>query len=57
MTTKKQEPSAPEKKKTDVEVRDLKPKLDPKAGSSRSQAGEKNQAGRTREIDFMRGLD
>jgi hypothetical protein len=58
MTTKKQEPQqTPEKKKSDIEVRDLEPKKDPKAGSSKSQAEGKDQPRRTGEIDFMRGFD
>jgi hypothetical protein len=57
MTTKKQEPQPPEKKKSDVEVRDLEPKKDPKAGSSKSQGEGKDQPRRTGEIDFMRGFD
>jgi hypothetical protein len=57
MTTKKQEPQPPEKKKPDVEVRDLEPKKDPKAGSSKSQGEGKDQPRRTGEIDFMRGFE
>jgi len=57
MMTTKQEPQPPEKKKSNVEVRDLKPKKDPKAGSNKSQTEEQNRSGRTGEIDFMRGVD
>jgi hypothetical protein len=55
MTTK-QEPQPPEKK-SNVEVRDLKPKKDPKAESNKLQTEEKIRSGRTGEIDFMRGVD
>jgi len=58
MTTKKQEPQQPpKKKKSDIEVRDLEPKEDSKAGSSKSQGEGKDQPRRTGEIDFMRGFD
>ena len=54
---KKRDPQPPEKKKSDVEVRDLEPKKDPKAGSSKSQVDGKNRPRRIGEIDIMWDVD
>ena len=45
-----------EKKKREVEVRDLKPKIDPKGGTTDGKKDDKRTSGRTGEADFMQGL-
>jgi hypothetical protein len=46
-----------EKKKREVEVRDLKPKTDPKGGTKDEKKDGKRASGRKGEADFMKGLD
>ena len=45
-----------EKKKREVEVRDLKPKIDPKGGKTDAKKDDKRASGRKGEADFMQGL-
>jgi len=40
----------------EVEVRDLKPKTDPKGGATGAKKGDKRASRRTGEADFMQGL-
>ena len=40
----------------EVEVRDLKPKTDPKGGTTDAKKDDKRASGRTGEADFMEGL-
>jgi len=40
----------------EVEVRDLKPKTDPKGGATDAKKGDKRASRRTGEADFMQGL-
>ena len=56
MPKENSEPESPEKKKQEVEVRDLKPKTDPKGGATDAKKGDKCASGRTGEADFMEGL-
>jgi hypothetical protein len=46
-----------EKKKREVEVRDLKPKTDPKGGAKDEKKDGERASGRKSEADFMKGLD
>jgi hypothetical protein len=43
--------------KRDVKVRDLKPKIDPKGGTTDAKKDDKRPSGRTGEADFMEGLN
>jgi hypothetical protein len=45
-----------EKKKRELEVRDLKPKADPKGGAEDEKKDDKRPPGRKGEADFMKGL-
>jgi len=56
MSNENSQPDSAEKKKREVEVRDLKPKIDPKAGAKDAKTDEKRASGRTGEADFMEGL-
>ena len=56
MPNENSQPDSAEKKKREVEVRDLKPKIDPKAGAKDAKTDEKRASGRTGEADFMEGL-
>ncbi len=53
MAGEKDEPQAREKKLPKLEIRDLKPKKDPKGGSQSPKENEKRSPGTTGEIDFM----
>jgi hypothetical protein len=46
----------PTEKKRERTVRDLKPKIDPKGGTTDAKKGDKRASGRTGEADFMEGL-
>ena len=46
-----------EKKKREIEVRDLKPKTDPKGGARDEKKDDKRPSGRKGEADFMRGVN
>jgi hypothetical protein len=56
MPNKNSQPESEEKKKRKVEVRDLKPKSDPKGGATDTEKDDKRPSGRTGEADFMEGL-
>jgi hypothetical protein len=56
MSKENSQPESAEKKKQEVEVRDLKPKIDPKGGTTDAKKGDKRASGRTGEADFMEGL-
>jgi hypothetical protein len=56
MPNEKSRPESAEKKKRDLEVRDLKPKTDPKGGSEDEKKDDKRPSGRKGEADFMKGL-
>jgi hypothetical protein len=50
------QPESAEKKKRKVEVRDLKPKTDPKGGATDAKKDDERASERTGEVDFMKGL-
>ena len=56
MPDENSQPESAEKKKREVEVRDLKPKTDPKGGATDGKKDEERASGRTGEVDFMKGL-
>ena len=56
MPNENSQPESEEKKKREVEVRDLKPKTDPKGGATDAKEDDKRASGRTGEADFMEGL-
>ena len=56
MTKENSQPESDEKKKREVDVRDLKPKTDPKGGTKDAKKDDKRDSGRTGEADFMQGL-
>jgi hypothetical protein len=56
MPNQNSRPESAEKKKRDLEVRDLKPKADPKGGAEDEKKDDKRPSGRKGEADFMKGL-
>jgi hypothetical protein len=56
MPSEKSQHESAEKKKREVEVRDLRPKTDPKGGATDEKKDDKRASGRTGEADFMEGL-
>ena len=56
MPKENSQPESEEKKKREVDVRDLKPKTDPKGGATDAKKDDKRDSGRTGEADFMQGL-
>jgi len=56
MPKENSQPESEEKKKREVDVRDLKPKTDPKGGTTDAKKDDKHDSGRTGEADFMQGL-
>jgi hypothetical protein len=60
MPNENSQPESAEKKKREVEVRDLKPRIDPKGGATDAKKdakkGDKWASGRKGEADFMQGL-
>ena len=56
MPKENSKPESEEKKKREVDVRDLKPKTDPKGGATDAKKGDKHASRRTGEADFMQGL-
>jgi len=56
MPKENSQPESEEKKKREVDVRDLKPKTDPKGGATDAKEEDKRGSGRTGEADFMQGL-
>jgi hypothetical protein len=56
MTDENSQPESEEKKKRDVEVHDLKPKIDPKGGATDARKDDKRASRRTGEADFMEGV-
>jgi hypothetical protein len=56
MPSEDSQPESTEKKKREVEVRDLKPKTNPKGGATDAKKHDKRASGRTGEADFMEGL-
>jgi hypothetical protein len=56
MPNENNQPESAEKKKREVEVRDLKPKIDSKGGASDAKKDDEGGSGRTGEADFMQGL-
>jgi hypothetical protein len=56
MSTKKQSSAPQDKKKSEVEIHDLKPTRDPKGGAGRSSTENKNRPTKTGEVDFMKDL-
>jgi hypothetical protein len=57
MPNEKSQSESTEEKKREVEVRDLKPKTDPKGGAADPKEDDKRAPGRKGEADFMKGLD
>jgi len=55
MPNENSQPESAEKKKR--EVRDLKPKTDPKGGATDAKKDDKRVSGRTGEADFMEGVN
>ena len=55
MPKENSQPESAEKKKREVDVRDLKPKTDPKGGTTDAKKDDKRDSGRTGEADFMQG--
>ena len=53
MASEKEEPQPREKKDPKLEIRDLKPKRDPKGGGHTPKRGETRSPGTTGEVDFM----
>jgi len=49
-------PESAKKKNREVDVRDLKPKADPKGGAEDEKKDDKRPSGRTGEADLMKGL-
>ena len=56
MPKENSQPESTEKKKREVKVHDLKPKIDPKGGTTDEKKDDKRTSGRTGEADFMQGL-
>ena len=56
MPKENSQPEPDEKKKREVDVRDLKPKTNPKGGTTDAKKDDKRDSGRTGEADFMQGL-
>ena len=56
MPKENSQPESEEKEKREVDVRDLKPKTDPKGGTTDAKKDDKRDSGRTGEADFMQGL-
>jgi hypothetical protein len=56
MTKENSRPESAEKKKRELDVRDLKPKADPKGGAEEDKKDDKRPSGRKGEADFMKGL-
>ena len=56
MPSQNSQPESAEKKKREIEVRDLKPKTDPKGGATDEKKDDKGDSSRTGEADFMEGL-
>jgi hypothetical protein len=56
MPNENNQPESAKKKKREREVRDLKPKTDPKGGAKDAKKDDKRPSGRTGEADFMEGL-
>ena len=56
MPKENSKPESEEKKKREVDVRDLKPKTDPKGGATDAKKDAKRTSGRTGEADFMEDL-
>ena len=57
MSNENSQPESAEKKKQEIEVRDLKPKTDAKGGAKDAKKDEQRPSRRTGEADFMRGLN
>jgi hypothetical protein len=57
MPNENNQPESAEKKKREVEARDLKPKTDPKGGATDAKKDDKRGSGRTGEADFMDRLN
>jgi hypothetical protein len=56
MPNENSQPESGEKKKREIEVRDLKPKVDPKGGAKDANKDDERSSRRTGEADFMEGL-
>ena len=56
MPNENDQPEPAEKKKRATEVRDLKPKTDPKGGTTEANKDDERTSGRKGEADFMEGL-
>jgi hypothetical protein len=56
MPNENSQPESAEKKKREIDVRDLKPKIDPKGGAKDAKKDDERPSGRTGEADFMEGL-
>jgi hypothetical protein len=56
MPNENNQPQSPEEKKREIEVRDLKPKVDPKGGAKDANKDDERSSRRTGEADFMEGL-
>ena len=57
MPNENSQPESAEKKKREIEVRDLKPKSDPKGGATDEKKDDKRASSRKGEADFMKDLD
>jgi hypothetical protein len=53
MANEEEEPPPREKRDPKLELRDLKPKKDPKAGGANPKKPERSSPGTTGEMDFM----
>ena len=56
MPNENSQPESTEKEKREVDVRDLKPRTDPKGSATEAKKDDKHAFGRTGEADFMEGL-
>ena len=56
MPNEDSQPESAEKKKREVKVRDLKPKTDPKGGTTDAKKDDERASDRKGEADFMQGL-
>ena len=56
MPKENSQPESTEKKKREVKAHDLKPKIDPKGGTTDGKKDDKRTSGRTGEADFMEDL-
>ena len=56
MSNEKTQPESTEKEERETELRDLKPKTDPKGSAAEGKNNDERSSGRKGEADFMKGL-